>query len=116
MRNEYAHQIYLTYNDISDEPQDGDHVSDHIAGAVKLAKSQYNTEVFSINTDNDSTMKTAVRKANTKLQREHMISDDLWKTTCYSRAANLLLGAVGPENSQSSLREIVSAFSSLRIS
>lgn len=111
LRNKNAHQIYLTYNDTSGEPQDGDHVSDHMVEAVKLAKIKYNTNVFSINTDNDKTMKAAVRKANIKLLRENVLSDGLWETTCYSHSGNLLLGDIITDDFKTKLREIVTAFS-----
>lgn len=111
LRNKNAHQIYLDFKDTSKEPQDGDHTSDHMVEAVKLAKSKYDTTVFAINTDNDKTIKAAVRKTNGKLQSEG-IEPELWETTCYSHSGNLLLGAVVAEDFQTHLRNIVTAFSS----
>lgn len=115
LRNKHANQIHLCYKDTSQEPQDGDHCSDHIVDAVKLAENKYRTTVFAVNTDNDATMKAAVRKSNNKLQHENTKSKNLWETTCYSHSGNLLLGSVVSADFQSRLREIVNAFSSPRM-
>lgn len=90
LQNKYAHQIYLTYNDTSADSQDGDHVLNHIAGAV------FFINYFLVK-------KASLRKANTELQGENFISDNLWETTCYGYSAKLLLGALDSEDFQSSL-------------
>lgn len=115
LRNINGNQIYLKFNDTSEEPQDSDHVCRHIVDAIKLAKTRFQTNVFAINTDNDKTMKAAVRKSNLILKRENIKPKELWETTCYSHSENLLLGSIVTEEFQFKLRDIVTAFSSARM-
>lgn len=107
LRNEFTPQIFLTSKDVSLEREFGENLRDNIDEAVKYAKEKYNTNVYSIVTDNDNKIKKGGR----------ITRSELWQSTCNSHSGSLTIKSLYHKDANlKKFREIFKVFAEPKFS
>lgn len=106
LRNELTPQTFLTAKDMTIQKEYAENYKVNIEEAINYAKEKYNTNVYSVVTDNDAKTKKGV----------HLVKN-VWQSTCHSHSGNCAIkGLYKNEENLKKFREIYAVFNESKYS
>ena len=104
LSNIHLPMAFLGFADISLEREDGETLRKYFNTAIDYAKATYGTDVYAINTDNDSTIVCGGRQAISADGKKMM------QVTCLSHSSHLFMKDTADPDFVKDMREIISNF------